>query len=176
MIFKKTDLSGLFVIELELIKDKRGFFSQSFCETEFSNKNINSKIKQCNISQNNEKGTIRGIHFQKSPYEQAKIVSCTQGKVYDVIVDLRANSATYCQWYAIELSANNYKMVYIPEGFAHGFQTLEDYSIVFYQMFQHYHPESGSGVRWNDKAFNIKWPLRPKNMTIRDRNYSDFKK
>ena len=112
MIYNKTDLSGLFVIELELKKDKRGFFSRSFCEKEFSDKKLNSHIIQCNISQNYDKGTIRGVHFQKSPYEQAKLVSCTQGKVYDVIVDLRPHSITYCQWYAIELSAKNYKMVY----------------------------------------------------------------
>ena len=176
MIFNKTDFSGLFVIELELIKDKRGFFSRSFCEKEFSDKQLYSHIIQCNVSQNYSKGTIRGLHFQKSPYGQAKLVSCTQGEVYDVIVDLRPQSVAYCQWYAITLSANNYKMVYIPDGFAHGFQALKEHSIVFYQMFQPYHSKYGRGIRWNDKAFSIKWPLIPKNMTIRDMNYPDFKK
>lgn len=159
MIFKETRLKGAYVIELEQLQDERGFFARSFCQKEFEDHGLNPSIVQCNISYNKKKGTLRGMHYQIAPHEEAKLVSCIRGSIYDVIIDLRPDSDTYSQWFAIELSANNYKMSYAPRGFAHGFQTLEDNTVVLYQMSEFYHPECARGVRWNDSAFGIEWPL-----------------
>ena len=152
MIFKETKLKGAYIIELELLEDERGFFARSFCIDEFKKNGIDFNIVQCNISYNKEKGTLRGMHYQIAPYEEAKIVSCIRGAIYDVIIDLRQESPIYCKWFAVELSAKNYKILYIPKGFAHGFQTLEDDTVVFYQMSEFFHPECTRGVRWDDKA------------------------
>ena len=147
MKFIETKLAGAYIIELDLIKDTRGFFARSWCQEEFAKHGLNPNLVQCNISFNHQKGTLRGMHYQIKPHEEAKLVRCTQGKIYDVIIDLRTNSTTYKQWFGVELSAANRKMLYIPEGFAHGFQTLEDHSEVFYQMSNFYHPESARGIR-----------------------------
>lgn len=171
MKFIETKLKGAYIIELEPIEDERGFFARSFCQKEFEKHNLNFCIVQCNISYNKNKGTLRGMHYQVAPYQEAKLVSCTSGAIYDVIIDLRPNSPTYCQWFAVELSAQNYKMLYIPEGFAHGFQTLTDNTVVFYQMSEFYHPECASGVRWDDKAFGIEWPIPKPVISERDRNF-----
>ena len=176
MKFIETKLKGAYIIEIEPIEDERGFFARSFCQKEFEEHGLNPRIIQCNISFNKKKGTIRGMHYQVAPYQEAKIVSCTNGAIYDVIIDLRKKSLTYCQWFAVELSAEAYKMLYIPEGFAHGFQTLEDNTAVFYQMSEFYHPECARGVRWNDPAFGIKWPLSVKIKSKKDLSYKDFKK
>jgi dTDP-4-dehydrorhamnose 3,5-epimerase len=176
MKFIETKLKGAYLIELEPINDERGFFARNFCIEEFKKAGIDFKIVQCNISYNKKAGTLRGMHYQTAPHEEAKLVSCTRGKIYDVIVDLRKASSTYCQWFAAELSADNYQMLYIPEGFAHGFQTLENNSVVFYQMSEFYHPESARGVRWNDSAFKIKWPLSEKILSEKDMAYQDFRK
>ena len=133
MKFKKTQFSGVYIIEIEQIKDERGFFARSFCQQEFKNAGIDFNIVQTNISYNKIKGTLRGMHFQVYPYQEAKLVSCTRGILYDVIIDLRVDSLTYCKWLAVELSAKNYRALYIPKGFAHGFQTIEDDTVVFYQ-------------------------------------------
>jgi len=176
MIFKEAKLKGAYCIELEPAKDERGFFARSFCRQEFLKHGIDFNIAQCNISFNKNKGTLRGMHYQSVPYEEAKLVSCVKGKIYDVIIDLRKDSATYCQWYAQELSGEDYKMLHIPKGFAHGFQTLESNSVVFYQMSEFYHPECAKGIRWDDPLFSIKWPLDVHIMSEKDKGYCLFTK
>ncbi|MBT9139391.1 MAG: dTDP-4-dehydrorhamnose 3,5-epimerase [Syntrophomonadaceae bacterium] len=177
MIFKETKLKGSYIIELEPIEDERGFFARSFCYKEFEKHGLNPRIVQCNISFNKKKGTLRGMHYQIKPHQEAKLVSCTSGAMYDVIIDLRQDSPTYCQWFAVELTAHcsqltaPYKMLYIPEGFAHGFQTLEKNTVVFYQMSEFFHPECARGVRWDDKAFRITWPLSDIIISDRDNAY-----
>lgn len=174
MIFKETRLKGAYVIELEQLQDERGFFARSFCQKEFEEHGLNPHIVQCNISYNKKKGTLRGMHYQTPPYEEAKLVGCIRGSIYDVIIDLRPHSDTYCQWFAIELSVNNYKMIYAPEGFAHGFQTLEDDTAVFYQISEFYHPECARGIRWDDSAFGIEWPLLHPILADKDRSSTNF--
>jgi dTDP-4-dehydrorhamnose 3,5-epimerase len=180
VIFKETKLKGAYVIELEPVEDERGFFARSFCKQEFEKHSLKMNIVQCNISYNRKKGTLRGMHYQVAPHEEAKLVSCIRGTIYDVIIDLRPSSPTYCQWFAIELPAHcsrltaNYKMLYIPKGFAHGFQTLEDDTEVFYQMSEFYHSECAKGVRWDDPAFEIEWPFTPSIISEKDRSYPNF--
>ena len=151
-------LKGAYVIELEQLQDDRGFFARSFCKNEFKEHGLNPHIAQCNISYNRKKGTLRGMHYQISPYEEVKVVSCIRGAIYDVIIDLRPDSDTFRQWFAVNLTAENCVMLYIPEGLAHGFQTLQDNTVAFYQMSEFYHPECSRGVRWDDPAFGIVWP------------------
>lgn len=158
MIFRETRLKGAYIIELEPLEDERGFFARSFCRQEFEKYALKTCIVQCNVSFNKKKGTLRGMHYQVPPHEEAKLVKCTRGAIYDVIIDLRRQSPTFKQWAAAELSADNRKMLYVPEGFAHGFQTLADDTEVFYQMSEFYHPESAKGVRWDDPVFGIAWP------------------
>ena len=160
MIFSETKLKGSFVIQLEKIIDERGFFARSWDEEVFKKNGCNPRLVQCNVSFNNKKGTLRGLHYQEPPHQEAKLVRCTKGRIFDVIVDLRETSSTMNQWFGVELSENNNKMLYIPEGFAHGFQTLEDDSEVFYQMSEFYFPELAKGKRWNDPSFNIAWPIK----------------
>ncbi|MCZ7562532.1 MAG: dTDP-4-dehydrorhamnose 3,5-epimerase [Burkholderiales bacterium] len=158
MKFLTTPLLGAFVIELAPIVDDRGFFARSWCAKEFAAHGLNPSLVQCNVSFNKRRGTLRGMHYQVSPHEEAKIVRCTMGAIYDVIVDLRAAAPSYRRWFAIELSAANRRMMYCPEGVAHGFQTLMDDTEVFYQMSESHHPESARGVRWDDPAIGIEWP------------------
>ena len=174
MIFKETKLKGAHIIELEPLEDERGFFARSFCQKEFAEHGLDLCIVQCNLSYNKKKGTLRGMHYQVAPYEEAKLVSCIGGAVYDVIIDLRTNSPTYCQWFAVELTAENYKMLYIPAGLAHGFQTLEDNTTVSYQMSEFYHPECARGVRWDDQAFGIEWPIKQLVISSKDQSYKNF--
>ena len=176
MIFTETTLKGAFVVELEKHEDERGFFARTFCRKEFEAHGLNPNLVQCNISYNTKKGTLRGMHYQVAPYQEAKLISCIRGAIYDVVIDLRAESPTYCQWFAVELSAKNYKMLYVPENFAHGFQTLEDNTVVFYQMSEFYHPECARGVGWDDPAFGIKWPLSNRVVSKRDLSYPDFRR
>ncbi|MFC2035022.1 dTDP-4-dehydrorhamnose 3,5-epimerase [Chloroflexota bacterium] len=171
MIFRETKLKDAYVIELDPLEDNRGFFSRSFCRREFEEHGLNSSVAQSNISYNKRKGTLRGMHYQVAPYGEAKLVSCTRGAIYDVIIDLRADSSSYRQWFSVELSGENYRMLYIPEGFAHGFQTLEDSTVVFYQMSEFYFPEYAQGIRWNDPAFGIDWPEEPTLISKRDEEY-----
>ncbi|MEP6986339.1 MAG: dTDP-4-dehydrorhamnose 3,5-epimerase [Chloroflexota bacterium] len=172
MIFRKTLLSGAFVIEPSLIEDERGFFTRTFDQHAFEERNLNPCIVQCNISFNKKAGTLRGMHYQAAPHEETKLVRCTMGAVYDVIIDLRPDSLTFKQWFAVELSALNRFMLYIPKGFAHGFQTLLDGTEVFYQMGTFYQPEAARGVCWDDEAFQIEWPLPITLMSDNDRNYA----
>ena len=171
MKFIETLLKGAFIIELEKKEDKRGFFARSWCEKEFKEHGLNSKLVQCSISFNKQKGTVRGMHYQKKPYEEEKIVSCIKGAVYDVIVDLRKDSPSYSKWIFEELTAENHKMLYIPKGFAHGFQTLEDNTEVHYQMSVFFNPGAVLGIKWNDPEFNIGWPIK-KNIIISERDQS----
>lgn len=159
MIFTETELEGSYIIEIEKIEDERGFFARSWDKKQFEERNLNSNLIQCNISFNKTKGTLRGMHYQDMPHAEAKLVRCTRGRMYDVIIDLRKNSKTFHKWIGVELSDKNYKMLYIPEGFAHGFQTLEDDTEVFYQMSQAHVPEYSRGIRYDDERFQISWPL-----------------
>jgi len=174
MIFTETKIKGAFLIEPELITDERGFFARSFCKEEFQKHGLEIDIVQCNLSYNKKKGTLRGMHYQVPPFEEVKIVSCTKGSIYDVVVDLRRGSATYRNWHAVEISADSYHMLYIPKGCAHGFQTLEDNCIVYYQMGEYYHPEYPRGIRWNDPAIGIVWPIPAGIISVKDQNYVDF--
>ena len=162
------------MIEAEKHEDERGFFARSFCRREFEAHGLNTNVAQCNISFNKRKGTLRGMHFQAAPFAEAKLVRCTAGSIYDVIVDLRKGSRSFKEHFATELSAANRKMLYIPEEFAHGFQTLEDNTEVFYQMSQMYSAEHARGLRWDDPEFGIQWPEAQRIMNERDRNYPDF--
>lgn len=174
MKFTETELKGAYIVELEPIQDERGFFCRSWCQKEFSERGLTSNLVQCNISFNLKKGTLRGMHYQAKPHEEAKLVRCTMGAIYDVIIDIRPESLTFKQWVAVELTPENRKMLYIPEGFAHGFQTLEDNTEVFYQMSEFYHPESARGLRWNDPAFGIKWEIENLTTSSKDKSYKDY--
>jgi len=174
MIFQETKLEGAFIINPERQEDERGFFARTWCQREFEGHGLNSRLLQCNISFNKEKGTIRGMHYQDPPYQEAKLIRCTMGAIYDVVIDLRPFSVTFKQWIGVELSAENRKMLYIPEGYAHGFQTLMDNTEVFYQMSENYHPEHARGIRWDDVTFIIEWPLTKVILSTRDRSFPDF--
>ena len=171
MIFKEAKLRGAYIIEPELIEDERGFFARTWGQEEFASRGLNPKLVQCNSSLNKQTGTLRGMHYQVPPHEEAKLVRCSAGAIYDVIVDLRRDSPTWGKWLGVELTSRNRLMVYVPEGFAHGFQTLEDDSEVFYQVSEYYYPESARGVRWDDPAFGIEWPLGISVISERDRSH-----
>jgi len=174
LIFTETELTGSYIIEIEKLEDERGFFARTWDQNLFKKNGLNPHLVQCDISFNKNKGTLRGMHYQIPPYEEAKLIRCTKGSIFDVIIDLRKDSKSFRQWVGQELSEHNYKMLYVPEGFAHGFQTLEDNTEVCYQMSQFYKPASAQGIRWDDKAFNIKWPLKPNFMSEKDQSYEDF--
>ncbi len=174
MIFTETKLKGAFIIDPERHEDERGFFARTWCEQQFARHGLNLRLVQCSISFNKRKGTLRGMHYQAKPHEEARLVRCTMGAIYDVIIDLRPASPTLTQWVAVELAADNRRTLYVPEGFAHGFQTLADNTEVFYQMSEFYTPESARGVRWDDPAFGIEWPPGKRIMSERDRRYADF--
>jgi dTDP-4-dehydrorhamnose 3,5-epimerase len=175
MIFQGTKISGIFEIQIEPKSDERGFFARTWCEKEFEVLGLNRKLAQCSVSYNMRRGTLRGIHYQATPYAETKLVRCTRGAIYDVVVDLRRQSPTFKDWIAVVLTAENHHMVYVPEGCAHGFLTLEDKSEVFYQMSESYQAELARGVRWNDPAFQIAWPEKVEVISERDRTYPDFK-
>ena len=174
MRFVETPLAGAYVVEIEPLEDERGFFARSWCREEFGARGLSAILAQCSISFSKARGTLRGMHYQASPFEEAKLVRCTAGAVYDVILDLRADSTTFKRWFAAELTTANRKMLYVPEGFAHGFQTLEDNSEVFYQISEFYRQGYARGVRWNDPAFGITWPAGEKIISERDRSFPDF--
>jgi dTDP-4-dehydrorhamnose 3,5-epimerase len=174
VIFTETKLTGAFVIEPQKLEDERGFFARSWCQREFEAHGLNSRALQCNISFSKKKGTLRGMHYQVSPFQEAKLVRCTRGSIYDAIIDLRPNSPTLKKHFGLVLTSEDHKMLYVPEGFAHGFLTLEDDSEVFYQMSEFYSAEHARGVRWDDPAFGIPWPLIPTTMSNRDRTCPAF--
>lgn len=175
MILAETKLKGAFIVEPERLEDERGFFARTWCQREFEAHGLNTRWVQCNISFNRTRGTLRGMHYQAAPYEEAKLVRCTMGAIYDVIVDLRPESPTFKQHIAVVLTAENHKMLHVPEGFAHGFLTLEDNTEVSYQMSEFYAPGYGRGIRWNDPAFGIQWPADVQVISERDQNHPDFK-
>lgn len=158
MIFIETKLRGAYIIELDPHIDERGLFARTFCRQEFTARGLNPNIAQCNISFNDRKGTLRGLHYQTKPFEEAKLVRCTRGAIYDVIVDIRPGSPTFHQWISAELTEGNRKAFYVPEGFAHGFQTLEDGSEILYQMSEFHCPDHATGIRWDDPILGITWP------------------
>jgi len=174
VIFTETILKGAYIIEPEKFEDERGFFARSYCFREFERQGLNPLVVQCNISHNAKKGTLRGMHYQVTPHEEVKLVRCTTGSIYDVIIDLRKESASFKKHFGVTLSPENRKMLYVPEKFAHGFITLEDNTEVFYQMSEFYAPKSARGFRWNDPAFSVDWPLGVTIISDRDRNYPDF--
>jgi dTDP-4-dehydrorhamnose 3,5-epimerase len=176
MVFKETSLPGAYLIDIEPFEDERGFFARTFCQEEFKKQGLNPTIAQCNVSYNRKRGTLRGMHYQVAPFEEAKLVRCTRGAIYDVLIDLRRHSPTFMRWIALDLTAANRHMLYIPEGLAHGFQTLQDDSEVFYQMSAPFAPEHARGIRWNDPAFGVEWPPAERIISRRDDQYPDFKK
>jgi dTDP-4-dehydrorhamnose 3,5-epimerase len=176
LTFRETKLRGAFVVEPEIFEDERGFFGRSFSAKEFEAHGMNPRMAECNISFNKKRHTIRGMHFQLDPHAQAKLVRCTRGAIYDVIIDLRPDSPTFKQWIGEELTADNRRMLYIPTGFAHGFQTLEDSTEICYQVSDSYAPATAGGVRWNDPAFAIRWPsIDGITINQRDQSYPDFR-
>ncbi|HZI25457.1 MAG TPA: dTDP-4-dehydrorhamnose 3,5-epimerase [Chryseolinea sp.] len=176
MIFTETKLKGAFIIDIEPREDERGFFARSWCEDEFKKHGLNARLAQCNISFNKKRGTLRGMHYQVAPFTEAKLVRCTMGGIYDVIIDLRPDSPTFKQWISAELTAENRRALYVPEDFAHGFQTLMDNTEVFYQMSEFYHPECARGLRWDDQAIGVVWRNEPVIISRQDRDYTDFLK
>ena len=174
MNFHETKLRGAFVIEPQRIDDERGFFARNWSQREFAAHGMDASFVESNASRSLKKGTLRGMHFQASPHAQVKLVRCTQGAIYDVIIDLRPGSPTFKNWVAAELTAANGRLLYVPQGFAHGFQTLVPNTEVFYLVSAYYAPESAGGVRWNDPAFAIQWPEDSRTIIERDRNYPDF--
>ena len=176
MIFKKTAVKDAFIIEIEKITDERGFFARAWCKNEFEAHKLNTNLVQVNIAFNEKISTIRGMHYQISPFEETKLIRCTKGAIYDVIIDIRKSSPTYMKWIGVELREDNPRMLYVPEGFAHGYQTLEDKTEVTYQVSSFYTPNSEGGIRWNDPAFNITWPdTDVRVISEKDQNWSDYK-
>ena len=174
MIFQETELKGAYIVDIERRDDDRGFFARSWCRREFEAHGLNPHIAQCSVSFNLRKGTLRGMHFQVKPFEEAKLVRCTMGSLCDVIVDLRPDSPTFKLHRSVVLTSDNRTMLYIPEGFAHGFLTLEDETEAHYQISEFHAPDHARGFRWNDPAFGIAWPADVKVISERDRNYPDF--
>lgn len=175
MIFTETKLKGAFIIEMEKREDSRGFFARTFCANEFEKYGLVNKVVQTNMSKTLKKGTLRGMHYQIPPYQETKLVRCTAGSIYDVIIDIRPESETYKQWIGVELSAENHTMLFVPRGFAHGFVTLTDNVEVMYEVSEFYTPNSESGIRFNDPEINIKWPIEVLDTSEKDANWPDFK-
>jgi dTDP-4-dehydrorhamnose 3,5-epimerase len=174
MIFEETHIGDVWVIKPERLEDERGFFARTWDRDEFAGRGLNPRAVQCSISFNRSRGTLRGLHYQAMPHEEGKLVRCTAGAVFDVALDLRPESPTLRAWVGVELSADNRFALYVPEGCAHGFLTLEDSSEVCYQMTEFYDPDAGRGVRWDDPAFGIEWPAEVSVISERDRTYPDF--
>jgi len=174
LIFTPTPLAGVLVVELQRLEDERGFFARSFCQDEFRKQGLDPRLAQCNVSFNRKRGTLRGLHYQAAPREEAKLVRCTQGAIWDVAVDLRRDSPSFKRWHGVELTAENRRALYVPGGCAHGFQTLSDDAEVLYLMSEFYHPEAARGLQWDDPAFAIRWPLPEPILSARDRSFARF--
>lgn len=174
MIFTETPLPGAFIITLEKREDERGFFARAFCQNEFREHGLNPQLAQCNISFSKTAATLRGMHFQAAPHREAKLIHCIRGSIYDIIIDLRPGSVTYGRHVSAVLTAAEHNMIYVPEGFAHGFITLVEETEVFYQMSEFHAPEAARGFRWNDPAFTLEWPRTPAVISERDAAYPDF--
>lgn len=174
MKFHETELEGAYIIEFEKLEDNRGFFARTFCQQELQDHGLAPTVAQANVSFNVKAGTLRGMHYQIAPYEETKLIRCTRGALYDVIIDLRPDSASYKRWIGVELTAENYKMLYVPANFAHGFITLEDNTEAIYFVSEFYTPGSERGLRWDDSHFNIKWPRSVDVISEKDANWPDF--
>ena len=174
MIFKKTKLEGAFVIEVQKLVDERGYFGRSWCKKEFETHGLNANVVQANVSYSKTKGTLRGMHYQVAPYSETKTIRCMSGSIYDVIVDIRPESPTFRQWIGVELSQVNGLMLYVPEGFAHGFVTLEDHTSVHYLVTAYYTPGAEGGLRYDDPMFNIEWPINPTVVSEKDLGHRPF--
>lgn len=174
MKFLPTSVQGAYIVEVEPRTDERGLFARTFCQREFERRGLETRIAQCNLSFNPRRGTLRGLHFQRAPHAEAKLVRCTRGRVFDIALDLRSDSATYKRWHGAELSAENHAALYIPPGCAHGYLTLEDSCEVSYQVSEFYDPASEGGVRWDDPAFSIRWPIAVEVISAKDRGYPDY--
>lgn len=174
MVFTETILRGAYIIDIQKINDDRGFFARSWCKNEFIAHGLNTDFVQANIGFSKKRGTLRGLHYQIPPYEEVKLVRCTNGAIYDVIIDLRPGSPTHKQWIGVELRADNWRMLYIPEGFGHGYQTLTDEAEIFYQTSQFFAPDFARGVRFNDPAFEIEWPMPVQVISLVDRSWPDY--
>ena len=174
MIFVATPLAGAYTVEIERRNDDRGFFARTWCRREFAEMGLNADLAQCNLSYTRERGTLRGMHWQAAPHSEAKLVRCTRGAIWDAIIDLRCDSPSYMQHFGVELTAESGRAIYIPEGMAHGFITLQNDCEVSYQMSEFYEPAAGRGIRWNDPAFRIGWPLNDPILHPRDAAYPDF--
>lgn len=174
MRFQSTELPGVFLIEPAPVRDSRGWFARTYCEREFAEHGLDGRFVQCNLSHNASRRTLRGMHFQRDPRPEIKLVRCIRGSLYDVVIDLRKDSPTYLRWMGVELSARNGLALYVPAGFAHGFQTLEDETEIWYQMGEFYAPELSDGVRWNDPAFGIQWPIADPILSDKDASYPDY--
>jgi dTDP-4-dehydrorhamnose 3,5-epimerase len=175
VIFTRTPLSGAVLVDLERHEDERGFFARSWCQREFRAAGLSDRLVQASLSFTRRRGTLRGLHYQGPPHEEDKLVRCTHGAIWDVIVDLRPASATYLRHYALELRADSGRALFVPTGCAHGFQTLEDETQVFYQMSAFYAPDAGRGIRWNDPRFRISWPIPDPILHPRDAAYPDYR-
>ena len=171
MKFLETELNGVFIIKFEKLEDERGFFTRVWDKKLFQENGLNSDLLQISFSFSKKRGTLRGMHLQKKPFEESKLVRCTNGKIFDVIIDLRQKSSTYKKWISMELSSDNLQGLYIPEGFAHGFQTLEDSCEVCYHMSNWFSPEHARGIRWDDEEFNITWPINNPIISKKDLSY-----
>ena len=174
MIFTATALPGAWILELDRHEDQRGFFARSWCAREAEARGLNPRVVQCSVSVNKRRGTLRGMHYQMAPYQEAKLIRCTRGAIHDVILDLRRGSPAFKRHVVVQLDAEGGRMLYVPEGVAHGFQTLTDDTEVFYQMSEFYAPDHARGVRWDDPAFGITWPADDRTISERDRGYADF--
>lgn len=175
MIFRETTIQGAYLVDIKRITDDRGFFGRAFCRKEMKELGLNDVIAQTNLSSNPKKGTLRGLHYQDLPARESKLVRCTRGSLFDVVVDLRKESATYCKWFGAVLTADSFQMMYVPEGCAHGFLTLEDNTDIMYEVSEYYTPETEKGILWNDPFFGIEWPLQPVVISEKDKNQPLFK-
>jgi len=174
MEFTPLEIPGVYLIEMKLLKDPRGFFTRTFCQKEFEAIGLKNQIVQCNTSWNKDKGTLRGMHYQRAPHAEVKIIRCTRGAIYDVIIDLRKDSPTYCRWVGVELTQDDYKMLYVPEGFAHGYVTLKPDTETIYFVTAAYAPDHEGAVRWDDPAFKIEWPIPEPILSDKDRSHPDY--
>jgi dTDP-4-dehydrorhamnose 3,5-epimerase len=175
VLFKPTSLVGAFVVEPEARRDIRGFFARTWCREEFAAQGLNPALVQCSVTFTERRGTVRGMHYQATPHQEAKLIRCVRGAIHDVIIDLRPHSPTFCRHFAVELREGSYWMLYVPEGMAHGFQTLLDGTEVTYQMSELHRPDAERGVRWDDPAFAIAWPEPVSLVSERDRSFPDFR-
>jgi len=174
LIISPTSIAGACIVDIDARQDERGFFARSWCVNEFQQCGLNARLVQCNISFNLQRGTLRGMHFQEAPYPEAKLVRCTRGTIYDVVLDLRRESSSYLKWQAVELSESNHRSLFVPDGCAHGFQSLTDNAEVLYHMSEFYHPDLARGVRWNDPAFAIAWPVPHPILSEKDASFPDY--